>query len=58
MQRPDENDRRKLVRDLAHLTKILDESVIVLEEQLEKCQRIVQSLKRKLRKEESHANGN
>ena len=47
MQRPDENDRRKLVRDLAHLTKILDERVIVLEEQLEKCQRIVQSLKRK-----------
>ena len=53
MNRPDPTDRKKLIRDLSHLSKILDQRVKTLEEQLESCQTIVESLKRKLR---AHAN--
>lgn len=53
MARPDSTDRKKLIRDLSQLSKILDQRVKTLEDQLEKCQTIVESLKRKLR---GHAN--
>jgi len=43
--RPNDLDRQKLIRDLAHITKILDEKVHSLEEKLEKCQSLVQELK-------------
>ena len=43
-ERPNELDRQKLIRDLAHITKILDEKVHSLEEKLEKCQSLVQQL--------------
>ena len=36
--RPNDLDRQRLIRDLAHITKILDEKVHSLEEKLEKCQ--------------------
>jgi chaperonin cofactor prefoldin len=49
MARPDSTDRKKLIRDLSQLSKILDQRVKTLEDQLEKCQTIVESLKRKLR---------
>ena len=53
MTRPDSTDRKKLIRDLSHLSQILDQRVKTLEEKLESCQTIVESLKRKLR---AHAN--
>jgi hypothetical protein len=43
-ERPNDLDRQKLIRDLAHITKILDEKVHSLEEKLEKCQSLVQQL--------------
>ena len=43
--RPNDLDRQRLIRDLAHITKILDEKVHSLEEKLEKCQSLVQELK-------------
>lgn len=49
MNRPDSGDRKKLIRDLSQLSKILDQRVKTLETQLESCQKIVESLKRKLR---------
>ena len=36
--RPNDLDRQRLIRDLAHITKILDEKVHSLKEKLEKCQ--------------------
>lgn len=56
MDRPDTTDRKKLIRDLAHISKILEERVSTLEEQLEGCQKIVTVLKRKLRRESANAN--
>ena len=43
--RPNDLDRQKLIRDLAHITKILDEKVHSLEEKLEKCQSLIAELK-------------
>ena len=43
--RPNDLDRQRLIRDLAHITKILDEKVHSLEEKLEKCQSLIEELK-------------
>ena len=43
--RPNDLDRQRLIRDLAHITKILDEKVHSLEEKLEKCQSLIEKLK-------------
>jgi soluble P-type ATPase len=43
--RPNDLDRQKLIRDLAHITKILDEKVHSLEQKLEKCQSLIEELK-------------
>lgn len=53
--RPNQSDRKKLIRDLAHISKILEERVSSLEGQLEECQQIVTVLKRKLRREDANA---
>jgi hypothetical protein len=42
--RPNDLDRQKLIRDLAHITKILDEKVHSLESKLEECQALVKAL--------------
>mgnify|MGYP003148606191 CR=1 FL=1 len=42
--RPNDLDRQRLIRDLAHITKILDEKVHSLEAKLEKCQVLVKAL--------------
>jgi len=43
-ERPNDLDRQRLIRDLAHITKILDEKVHSLEAKLEKCQALVKAI--------------
>ena len=56
MTRPNDEDRKKLIRDLAHLTKILDERVKTLEGSLAKCQTTLGALQRKLRHQQKEQN--
>lgn len=56
MTRPNDEDRKRLIRDLSHLTKILDERVKTLEGSLAKCQTTLGALQRKLRHQQKDQN--
>tara|TARA_R110002012_G_scaffold54753_1_gene140149 strand:- start:2335 stop:2538 length:204 start_codon:yes stop_codon:yes gene_type:complete len=55
-ERPNAEDRKKLIKDLAHLSKIMDIRNRDLEDALQKCRTVNKALQRRLRKEHSYKN--